>query len=164
MEHELKTWPDYFDRIIDGTKTFELRYGDRLFEVGDTLHLREWSPDSEEYTGREVRVEVSYLLRASDLLADGFVCMGLSNARVEVLDELVRGLRGDILAGEVFARAGAARVAELEAEKLALDTCWRCKVSLDKVGPPERRVPRCTECPEPESMDEVDVIQGGEGK
>lgn len=54
-----------------------------------------------------------------------------------------------------------ARVEVLEAEKLALDTCWRCKVTLEKVGPPESRVPRCTECPEPESMDEVD--QSGKG-
>lgn len=54
-----------------------------------------------------------------------------------------------------------ARVAELEAEKLALDTCWRCKVTLEKVGSHESRVPRCTECPEPESMDDVD--QSGEG-
>ena len=48
------------------------------------------------------------------------------------------------------------RVKELEEEKIALDTCWCCKVTLEKVGPPERRVPRCTECPEPESMDDVD--------
>lgn len=54
-----------------------------------------------------------------------------------------------------------ARVAELEDERLALDTCWRCKVALEKVGSPESRVPRCTECPEPESMDDVD--QRGEG-
>ena len=61
----------------------------------------------------------------------------------------------------VFARNQFARVAELEAEKLALDTCWRCKVTLEKVGSPESRVPRCTECPEPDSMDDVEQDDGG---
>lgn len=88
MEHELKIWPDYFDRILDGTKTFELRYGDRPFEVGDMLHLREWSPDSEEYTGRDIRVEVSYIMRSSDFLAnEDCVCMGLKNPRITQLEQ-----------------------------------------------------------------------------
>ena len=39
--HELKTWPQFFDSIVDGTKTFELRKDDRGFEVGDAVLLRE---------------------------------------------------------------------------------------------------------------------------
>ena len=42
--HELKTWPDSFQALIDGTKTHELRPADRSFEVGDILFLREFSP------------------------------------------------------------------------------------------------------------------------
>lgn len=34
--------------------------------------------------------------------------------------------------------------------------CWSCKVSLELPGTPESRVPRCNQCPEPESLDEVD--------
>lgn len=90
MEHELKTWPEYFDRILDGTKTFELRKADRPFEVGDILYLREWSIDSWDYTGREIRVEVSYLLRGCDVLADDFVCMGLVNPRIAALEAELR--------------------------------------------------------------------------
>lgn len=48
-----------------------------------------------------------------------------------------------------------ARVAELEGEKLALYECWSCKVTLEKVGTPESRVPRCSDCPEPDSLEEV---------
>lgn len=44
MIHELKVWPDFFDDLCSGKKSFELRKLDRPFAVGDTLCLREWSP------------------------------------------------------------------------------------------------------------------------
>lgn len=60
-EHELKTWPPYFEAVVLGFKTFEIRKLDRNFDIGDTLRLREWLPDKEEYTGRECRVTVTYM-------------------------------------------------------------------------------------------------------
>ena len=47
MKHELKTWPQYFCRVADGTKTFEVRKNDRGFQQGDTVILKEWSPETE---------------------------------------------------------------------------------------------------------------------
>lgn len=44
MDHELKIWPQYYCRVADGTKTFELRENDRSFQPGDTVTLREWDP------------------------------------------------------------------------------------------------------------------------
>ena len=85
-EHELKIRSEYFARILDGSKTFEMRRDDRPFEVGDTLRLREWLPDTEEYTGRDVRVGVSYLMRDSGFIVEGFVCLGLVNPRVAELE------------------------------------------------------------------------------
>ncbi|WP_444812245.1 DUF3850 domain-containing protein, partial [Streptococcus canis] len=35
---------EYFEAIMDGTKTFECRYNDRDFKVGDELLLREYDP------------------------------------------------------------------------------------------------------------------------
>jgi hypothetical protein len=61
MEHELKTWPEFFARVWDGTKRFELRLDDRGFQGGDTLLLREWSKPN-GYSGRALRVYVPYLL------------------------------------------------------------------------------------------------------
>lgn len=61
--HELKTWPEYFEEVWADTKGFELRKDDRNFQVGDTLVLREWKPVSEKYTGREVPVTVTYILK-----------------------------------------------------------------------------------------------------
>ena len=39
--HELKTWPEYFEAVKDGTKNFELRKDDRGFKAGDHLVLAE---------------------------------------------------------------------------------------------------------------------------
>lgn len=45
IEHELKLHPRYFNRVADGTKTFEIRKNDRDFQVGDRLLLKEFDPD-----------------------------------------------------------------------------------------------------------------------
>ncbi len=59
--HELKTWPNAFDAIEAGTKHHEVRKNDRRFIQGDILHLREWDPSTEKYTGRGRIVRVSFV-------------------------------------------------------------------------------------------------------
>lgn len=44
MRHELKTWPEFYRAVQDNKKTFELRYDDRRYAVGDELLLREFQP------------------------------------------------------------------------------------------------------------------------
>lgn len=66
MIHELKTWPQYFQRVFTGHKNFELRKDDRNYEIGDTLHLKEFNPLSNEYTGRELSMKVKYVLRGTE--------------------------------------------------------------------------------------------------
>lgn len=46
MRHDLKTWPTYFERLLDGSKTFEVRKDDRGYQAGDRLILREWDPEN----------------------------------------------------------------------------------------------------------------------
>ncbi len=53
--HVLKTWPEYFEAIVQRQKRFEIRRGDRDFRSGDVLELREWQPILERYTGRRIR-------------------------------------------------------------------------------------------------------------
>jgi hypothetical protein len=60
--HELKSWPDFFEPVMSGEKTFELRVDDRHFAVGDVLHLREWDDRTGKYTGRSVKKRVTYKL------------------------------------------------------------------------------------------------------
>lgn len=62
MEHELKCWPEFFAPMVSGEKPFDVRRNDRGFQRGDTILLREWNPNTKEYTGRDVRFEVSYVL------------------------------------------------------------------------------------------------------
>ena len=62
ITHDLKIWPEHYDAIKRGDKTFEIRHTfDRNFKVGDTLILREWNPTTEEYTDNPyLKMTVSY--------------------------------------------------------------------------------------------------------
>ena len=42
---EKKVWPKYFQSILDGKKTYELRLADFDINEGDTLILKEWNPE-----------------------------------------------------------------------------------------------------------------------
>ena len=61
MKIEKKVWPKYFQKILDGDKTFELRLNDFEINQGDNLLLKEWDPETKEYTGREINKEVGYV-------------------------------------------------------------------------------------------------------
>jgi hypothetical protein len=74
--HELKTWPEFFGAVVDGTKPFEVRRADRPFRVDDVLHLYEWT-EATGYTGRMAVRRIAYILPAHPGLVPGFVCLGL---------------------------------------------------------------------------------------
>lgn len=80
MTHALKTWPEYYQAIVDGKKKFELRRFDRPFKEGDRLLLQEYDPSIGQYTGKEVFVSVDYVLKGDikfGLFAD-FCIMSVS--------------------------------------------------------------------------------------
>lgn len=78
MEHKLKILSKYYEAILQGKKTFEVRKDDRPFQEGDTLLLEECvTPDGCGYTGREMKVEVTYILRDSEYVKDGYCIMGI---------------------------------------------------------------------------------------
>jgi hypothetical protein len=76
-EHELKTWPEHYAAIDGGSKTVELRLNDRPYAVGDSLLLREWEPLEAGYTGRQLRVRVTHILRGGEWLAPGYIAMSI---------------------------------------------------------------------------------------
>jgi uncharacterized protein DUF3850 len=77
MTHELKIWCEYFDDVDTDRKPFEVRKLDRLFGIGDMLHLREWDPVT-GYTGRETFKEVTYVMHGGQWgLSEGNCIMGL---------------------------------------------------------------------------------------
>jgi hypothetical protein len=90
-EHELKTWPEPFQAVLDGRKRYEIRKDDRGFAVGDVLHLREFRVDiakhgigghgigdGGEYTGRSVRVRVTYVTHGRWGLPAGLCVMSIT--------------------------------------------------------------------------------------
>lgn len=69
MHHELKTLPSFFDAVIGGRKTFEIRKDDRGFQAGDTVTLREYDPsykgyyqsEDQYYSGRHCNASIGYV-------------------------------------------------------------------------------------------------------
>lgn len=78
MIHELKTWPKYFKRVYFGEKTFEIRKDDRDYQPGDVLQLKEYDPETKEYTGRQTFATVTYLLPGGQFgIEEGYVVMSI---------------------------------------------------------------------------------------
>lgn len=66
--HELKCWPEFFEAILSGEKTFDVRKGeDRTYRIGDYLWLREYKPDGDAvgYTSRYVYKEICYIMHGT---------------------------------------------------------------------------------------------------
>jgi len=66
MKITKKAWPDYFQAIIDGNKTFDARIADFECKKGDVLVLREWDPKKKDYTGRVLEKTVTFVLKTKD--------------------------------------------------------------------------------------------------
>ncbi len=89
--HTLKVWPEFYDAIQAGVKTWEFRRDDRGFRVGDELVLEEWLPaDRPPFNGRygytddtftvvkAIRVKVTYILHGGRLgVPKGFCIMSI---------------------------------------------------------------------------------------
>ena len=87
MRHELKTWPEYYEKVASGKKTFEVRKLDRFFNIGDILVLKEWSPvrwkDTDGYSGKEVEKKVTYVMNGGEWdIPEGICIMGIQSPEV----------------------------------------------------------------------------------
>lgn len=81
--HVLKTWPEFFTAVASGEKRHEIRAHDRNFNVGDRLLLREYDPNADTYTGKSLRVRVTYLTTA-------FLPAGMIAMSIELMDRCRR--------------------------------------------------------------------------
>ena len=52
--HDLKEWPEPFSEVKKGRKRHEVRVFDRNYQPGDDIILREYDPNTEQYTGETV--------------------------------------------------------------------------------------------------------------
>ncbi|MEM5646474.1 DUF3850 domain-containing protein [Bacillus cereus] len=61
MLHNLKINKVFFTPVLEQIKTFEIRKNDRDFHIGDKVILNEWDDKNQQYTGRNVKVEILYI-------------------------------------------------------------------------------------------------------
>lgn len=88
--HELKCWPEPFQAVKSGAKTFEWRKDDRDYQVGDMLWLNEWDTRTDVYTGSPTLVKlVTYVIREGFGIPPGYCIMGLGSVAHSPTSELV---------------------------------------------------------------------------
>lgn len=73
--HKLKLAAMFFDDVLTGKKSFELRKNDRNYQIGDILEMREMKDG--EPTGREMEKEVIYIIEGFAGLEEGYCILGL---------------------------------------------------------------------------------------
>lgn len=76
--HEVKSWPEFFEAVAAGVKSFELRKNDRHYQPGDILVLKEWNPNTQEYTGRQLRKRINYVFEGAGSVGTIAPLRGLS--------------------------------------------------------------------------------------
>ena len=71
MQHDLKTWPENFERIEQGHLTVTVRENDRPFASGDVINFQEFEPDSREvsHPGAHSRNRTGRLASAAPTVA-----------------------------------------------------------------------------------------------
>ncbi len=103
MRHDLKILPEFFYGVQIGAKTVELRReDDRRFDVGDELVLREWAKGlpltatatgeivgtTDYYTGQQVRVVVTHIIRDTEWLQPGVAALSVRKVEETQSSEL----------------------------------------------------------------------------
>lgn len=78
MIHKLKTWIPLFSAVENNLKTFEVRYNDRNYQVGDYLILQEYDFYRKNYTGREIKVFVTYIFDNPFFVKEGYIIMSIT--------------------------------------------------------------------------------------
>lgn len=61
MEIRKKTWPELFQRMLEGKKTADVRLADFEINEGDILVLEEYDPKTKAYTGRVLKKKIKNL-------------------------------------------------------------------------------------------------------
>lgn len=67
----------FFNPIIDGRKTFEVRYNDRDFQARDFIALNEVN-DEGNYTGRCCICLIDYVLNDENFVKEGYVILTIT--------------------------------------------------------------------------------------
>lgn len=81
--HELKILPQYFEKVFNGEKRFEIRKDDRNFKVGDIIRLCEHNGN--EFTGRDILYDITFKLDGGEYgLEKGYCILSIKPYRSEM--------------------------------------------------------------------------------
>ena len=61
MQIKKKTWPELFQKVLEGKKNSDVRLADFDIKEGDILILEEYNPETKEYTRRVLKKKVKNL-------------------------------------------------------------------------------------------------------
>ena len=89
MIHELKIAPKYFEGVISGRKTFEVRKDDGNYQENDVLILKEY--DNNSFTGNEYAVIVTYV-QHDEYCKDGYCILSFKRDNYRNTLRVIRSL------------------------------------------------------------------------
>jgi hypothetical protein len=78
--HHLKIKPDYYEQVVRGVKTFEIRKNDRNYQVDDLISLNEYNPEIKEYTGRSVMRKITIVFDDCEYVKADYVVLGIAES------------------------------------------------------------------------------------
>lgn len=82
MTHELDSYPEQYEAIVKGLKTFMCGFNNQNFRVGDKLKINEFDPETILYTGRFAEVRIIYLeVGGENGLPEDFISMSIKKIR-----------------------------------------------------------------------------------
>lgn len=73
--HNVRLHLDYFQDVVDGNKTFEIRFDDRGYKKGDFIVLHEYSDEAPHYSGRTITKRIGFITDYEQ--QEGFVVFSL---------------------------------------------------------------------------------------
>ena len=89
--HELKIQSEYFNSIVSGKKSFEVRVNDREYQKGDLLALNEM--EGAIHTGKCCLVYVDYILDNENFCKEGTVVMSIKPCYVHASEGPIRDFK-----------------------------------------------------------------------
>lgn len=81
QHHKLKLHKEFVKPVLEGKKTFEIRFNDRNYRVGDTLEFLPFDLEAKEVSMPEIEgkvFEITYLLKGWGL-QDNYVVFAFKN-------------------------------------------------------------------------------------
>ena len=82
--HELKAHPEEYEALVKKKRSYDVRRNDRGFVVDDVLHLKEWDPATETYSGRETYARIVHMTHGGTFGLPSDICVLGLDVRVSV--------------------------------------------------------------------------------